>query len=115
MELLNSYAKLSLGQAALPLKRGKRNEKRDENEGTIMQLLSQDERFSMIVEIIEKSDSLRNELDSEDSKVTFFAPTNEALEKFHEILKNIENGKNKRNSRRNEVELPKMEDVSFCR
>lgn len=107
MELLNSYANLSLGQAAPSLKRGKRNHKRSENEGTIMQRLSQDKRFSMIAEIIEKSGSLRNVLDSEDANVTFFAPTNEALEKFHEILKNIENGKKVRG----DVELPKMEDV----
>ena len=66
----------------------------------------------MISEIIEKSGSLRNDLDNESNTITFFAPTNEALCKFHHLVKGIEKDSvGGRRSGGNRPELPKMEEV----
>jgi len=55
---------------------------RDEYPDTIYRTLKGQQQFSTLVKIIDKLERIRDVLDS-DKQLTFFAPTNEALEKHH--------------------------------
>jgi len=55
---------------------------------TIAEILSEDERFSKFMKVMEKHSNLRDDLDNADAKMTLFAPTNHAfseLEKLKEM------------------------------
>jgi uncharacterized surface protein with fasciclin (FAS1) repeats len=54
---------------------------RDEYPDTIYRTLKGKQEFSTLVRVIDKFEHIRDELDS-DKHLTFFAPTNEALEKY---------------------------------
>lgn len=54
----------------------------DENADTIYKTLKRKLEFSKLIEIIDKLDRVRKELDG-DTHLTFFAPNNEAIEKHH--------------------------------
>ncbi|KAJ3081576.1 hypothetical protein HK102_002263 [Quaeritorhiza haematococci] len=54
-------------------------------ENTLLDKIRKDERFSKLMEVLEKNRGLRDDLDSTDRKITFFAPTNEAFEKSKEM------------------------------
>jgi len=73
-----------------------------------MEILSNDKRFSKISEIIQKTGGLGDDLNDSNHKVTFFAPTNEALEKLHELMKR---GKSSSEYGKYEMEMPKMEEI----
>ena len=117
MQFLNSLNDLSVqeGEFSETKYRGGRREGGGERRsGSIMDKLAGEKRFSMITEIIERAGGgLRNALDDPKQTVTFFAPTNAALTKFHELAK----GRGSRDERdeRDTVEMPKMEDVCHSR
>jgi hypothetical protein len=107
MQFLNSLNDLSVQDEFSETKY--RGGRRGERSGSIMDMLAGEKRFSMIAEIIERAGGgLRNALDDPKQSVTFFAPTNAALTKFHELVK----GRGERgNWQEDRVEMPKMEDV----
>jgi hypothetical protein len=89
MEFLNSLNDLSIEDFGIDNKnRSDRGDPRGGQSGSILEKLAGEKRFSMITEMIEKSGgSLRDSLDGPKQRVTFFAPTNEALTKFHDMVK----------------------------
>jgi uncharacterized surface protein with fasciclin (FAS1) repeats len=113
MQFLNSLNDLSVQDEYSETKyRGGRRD-RDERSGSIMEMLAGEKRFSMITEIIERAGGgLRDALDDPNQSVTFFAPTNAALTKFHELTKGGERG-NWEKEHEGRVDMPKMEDVCF--
>ncbi|KAL3901742.1 MAG: hypothetical protein SGCHY_000370 [Lobulomycetales sp.] len=75
---------------------------------TVMDLLeSQPEKFSMILEIIERSSNLKDRLGDAKAKVTFFAPSNDALTKFHKLVRSNE----QQGRRHSTVPLPSMDEI----
>jgi hypothetical protein len=106
MEFLNSLNDLSIKDF------GNENNRRGGQSGSILEKLAGEKRFSMITEMIEKSGgSLRDSLDDPKQRVTFFAPTNEALTKFHDMVKGGKGQGEGRWKGEERVEMPKMEDV----
>jgi uncharacterized surface protein with fasciclin (FAS1) repeats len=118
MEFINSTNDLSIQDYDLEemrrSDRGDRKNRRGGHGGSILETLAGEKRFSMITEMIEKTGGgLRDALDDSQQRVTFFAPTNEALAKFHELVKG---GKGEgRWKGMDRVEMPKMEDVYSSR
>lgn len=55
-------------------------------EGTILDRLRDDERFTKVVELVERNRGLRDDLENTERRVTFFAPTNEAFEKTKKMF-----------------------------
>ena len=55
-------------------------------------MLKKDKRFSKLVEVLEKNRGLRDDLDRKDAKVTFFAPTNDAMDKLKEDMEKAARG-----------------------
>jgi hypothetical protein len=114
MEFINSLNDLSIQDYDLEdmrrSDRGDRKNRRGGKGGSILETLAGEKRFSMITEMIEKTGGgLRDALDDPQQRVTFFAPTNEALTKFYELVKG---GKGEgRWKGEDRVEMPKMEDV----
>ncbi len=95
--------------------RGDRGDRRGGQSGSILETLAGEKRFSMITAMIEKTGGgLRDALDDPKQRVTFFAPTNEALTKFHELVKGGK-GEGGRWKGEDRVEMPKMEDVCSSR
>ena len=80
---------------------------RKEKTGTIFDTLRADERFSMLVEVLEKNRGLRDDLDNSKQNISMFAPTNEAFKKLHEYL-GLERG-----VRGEKVVMPKMDEVTI--
>jgi hypothetical protein len=91
-----------------------RKNRRGGKGGSILETLAGEKRFNMITELIEKTGGgLRDAFDDPQQRVTFFAPTNEVLTKFHELFKG---GKGEgRWKGEDQVEMPKMEDVCLSR
>jgi hypothetical protein len=112
MEFLNSLNDLSIKDFGPENKnRSDRGDRRGGESGSILETLAGEKRFSMITEMIEKSGgSLRDALDDPKQRVTFFAPTNEALTKFHDLVKGGKEGGGRMNGE-DRIEMPKMEDV----
>ncbi len=95
--------------------RGDLEDRRGGQSGSILETLAGEKRFSMIAEMIEKTGGgLRDAFDDPKQRVTFFAPTNEALTKFHELVKGGK-GEGGRMKGEDRVEMPKMEDVCSSR
>jgi uncharacterized surface protein with fasciclin (FAS1) repeats len=69
--------------------------------------LREEERFSMLVDVLEKNRGLRDDLDSMDTRITLFAPTNTAFERLHDLLGGGKSG----SSRKTGYDMPRMEDV----
>jgi hypothetical protein len=113
MEFLNSLNDLSINDFGPENKdRTDRGDRGGGKSGSILEKLAGEKRFSMITEMIEKSGgSLRDSLDDPKQQVTFFAPTNEALTKFHEMVKGGKGQGEGRWKGDDQVEMPKMEDV----
>ncbi|KAJ3055161.1 hypothetical protein HK097_011315 [Rhizophlyctis rosea] len=59
-------------------------------QGTIMDRLRKEDRFRQFVKVLEKETGLRDDLDRRDTKVTLFAPTNEAMDRFEEEIRMAE-------------------------
>jgi uncharacterized surface protein with fasciclin (FAS1) repeats len=113
MEFLNTLTDLSINDFGNENKnRSDQRDRRGGQSGSILEKLAGEKRFSMITEMIEKSGgSLRDALDDPKQRVTFFAPTNEALTKFYDM---VQGGKGQDGGRwkgEERVEMPKMEDV----
>ncbi|KAJ3168457.1 hypothetical protein HK101_011629 [Irineochytrium annulatum] len=69
-------------------RRGDRKNHRGDNNKSgrnVWEQLREKREFSRFVEMVEKDDSLRNELESEDRTMTVFAPTNAALKRWEEM------------------------------
>jgi uncharacterized surface protein with fasciclin (FAS1) repeats len=113
MEFLNSLNDLSIEDFGNENNcRSDRGDRRGGQSGSILEKLAGEKRFSMITEMIEKSGgSLRDALDDPKQRVTFFAPTNEALTKFHDMVKGGKGQGGGRMKGEDQVEMPKMEDV----
>jgi hypothetical protein len=113
MEFLNSLNDLSIKDFSPENNRSNdREDRRGGQSGSILEKLSGEKRFSMITEMIEKSGGgLRDALDDPKQRVTFFAPTNEALTKFHNLVKGGKGQEGGRWNGEDRVEMPKMEDV----
>ncbi|KAJ3093193.1 hypothetical protein HK102_003601 [Quaeritorhiza haematococci] len=61
---------------------------KDEKE-TIYDRLRRDDRFSKLVDVLEKHRGLRDDLDSRGERMTFFAPTNEAFDHAEKEIFNL--------------------------
>jgi uncharacterized surface protein with fasciclin (FAS1) repeats len=113
MEFLNSLNDLSINDFGNENKNNSdQRDRRGGQSGSILEKLAGEKRFSMISEMIEKSGgSLRDSLDDPKQRVTFFAPTNEALTKFLDMVKGGKGQDGGRWKEEDRVEMPKMEDV----
>jgi uncharacterized surface protein with fasciclin (FAS1) repeats len=58
-------------------------------EGSILDVLRGDDKFSKLVDILEQNRGLRDDLESTDRKVTLFAPTNQAIRKMEEEFESM--------------------------
>jgi len=67
-------------------------QKEGRGEGTIIDRLREDNRFSKFVEVLSRERGLRDDLENLDKKTTVFAPTNEAMERFEEQLRSFGGG-----------------------
>jgi uncharacterized surface protein with fasciclin (FAS1) repeats len=65
-------------------------------EGTIMDVLRQDNRFRRVVRALEENSGLRDDLDQRKMKLTFFAPTDEAFEHIKDVLDSIRENRRRR-------------------
>lgn len=115
MQFLNTLNDLSVQDVdfseTMKYRGGRREGGGGRRSGSIMDMLVGEKRFSMIAEIVERAGGgLRNALDDPTQRVTFFAPTNAALTKFHELARG-RGSRDERDEREDRVEMPKMEDV----
>ncbi|KAI9101850.1 FAS1 domain-containing protein [Phlyctochytrium arcticum] len=66
-----------------------RNEGLNKNEGTIVDRLRGDKRFTRFVEVLQKERGLKDDLEDRHKTMTLFAPTNEAIKHMEEHMPDL--------------------------
>ena len=97
--LLSALSNVNIEQQDISSRKGRKGARN----GTILDTLREDERFTMLVDALEKNRGLRDDLENQDKNVSLFAPTNEAFKKLQEYLGSKD--------RSQKVTLPKMDEV----